>query len=358
MGRKVILHSKPTLYKDDIDAVRNVLKSNHLEEGVNVAELEESFKAFLNINFSGAVSSGFAAIHLALKSLDIGIGDEVIIPSYCCSAILNPILLLGAIPIVVDIEALSFNISVSEVKKKKSSKTKAIIAPHIFGFPCKINELMDLGLPVIEDCAQSLGGTYDGKKMGTFGTISVFSFYSTKMICGGDGGMIATNSETLFNKILDYRYYGHKRLHKKIAYNYHLTNIPAALINSQLRKIQYFVDRRKEIASLYDKFFYEIDEIEVIFENKQYSCYYRYPVLLKEMIDKENVKRKMLEYGIHCGYGVLDGIHELLELNNNDFPNTTNYLKNILSLPIYPSLSNKDVLYISKTLINILKNKI
>lgn len=358
MGKKVILHSKPTLDKDDLNAVMAVLKSNHLEEGTDVIKLEDNFKHFFNISFASAVSSGFASIHLALKALDIVEGDEVIMPSYCCSAILNPVVLLGAIPIVVDIGKKSFNISVEEVNKKISSKTKAIIAPHIFGFPCKIDELQSLGIPIIEDCAQSLGGTYKGKKLGCFGTLSCFSFYSTKMICGGDGGLVATQNENLHKKIINYRYYGHKRLHKEIAFNYHLTNIPAALINSQLKKLNFFIERRKSIASLYDKYFSEVKDIEINFENKEDSIYYRYPVMLNKSFEIEKVKNEMLQRGIQCGYGVLDGLHELLGLDSNDFPNTSNNLKTILSLPIYPSLSDKDVQYIAVTLIDILKKKI
>jgi len=358
MGKKVIPHSKPTLDKDDFNAVMVVLKSNHLEEGLDVIKLEDNFRNFLNINFASAVSSGFASIHLALKALDIGKGDEIIIPSYCCSAILNPVLLLGATPIVVDVGKKSFNISVEEVNKKINSKTKAIIAPHIFGFPCKIDELQTLGIPIIEDCAQSLGGTYKGEKLGCFGTLSCFSFYSTKMICGGDGGLVATQDEDLYKKIINYRYYGHKRLHKEIAYNYHLTNMPASLINSQFKKLNFFIERRKNIASLYDKYFSDVENIEINFENKEDSIYYRYPVMLNKFFDIEKVKTEMLQRGIQCGYGVLDGLHELLELGHNDFPNTTNNLKTILSLPIYPSLSDKDVRYIAVTLINTLKKKI
>jgi dTDP-4-amino-4,6-dideoxygalactose transaminase len=206
----MIPHSKPTLDKQDIEAVISVLESNHLEEGDNVKELENHFQNYLSINFASAVSSGFASIHLALKALNIKPGDEVILPSYCCAAVLNPVLLIGAIPVVVDIEPESFNISVEEVFSTITPKTKAIIAPHIFGFPCKIDELILTGIPVIEDCAQSIGGVYKGKKTGTFGTLSTFSFYATKMICGGDGGLITTQNEDIYNKILDFRYYGHK----------------------------------------------------------------------------------------------------------------------------------------------------
>lgn len=355
MGRIMILHSKPTLDKQDIEAVVSVLESNHLEEGDHVKELENHFQNYLNINFASAVSTGFASIHLALKALDIKSGDEVILPSYCCAAILNPVLLLGASPVIVDIEPNSFNISVEEVKLNITSKTKAIIAPHIFGFPCKIDELTASGVPVIEDCAQSLGGEYKGKKTGTFGTLSAFSFYATKMICGGDGGLIATQNEELYNRILDFRYYGHKKLHKHVAYNYHLTNLPAALINSQLSKLNFFIERRKQIASVYDECFSNCSNMNIDFENKQDSCFYRYPVMINSNVD--DMISKMKEKGIGCGYGVLDGLHQLLELDVKKYPNTDQNLNSIISLPIYPSLTDDEACYVAETLIKLLNCK-
>lgn len=353
MGRIMILHSKPTIDKDDISAVVSVLESNHLEEGDNVKELENHFKSYLNINFASSVSTGFAAIHLALKALDVKPGDEVIMPSYCCAAVLNPVLLLGAIPVIVDIDKSSFNISVEEVFSTITPRTKAIIAPHIFGFPCKIDELIATRVPIIEDCAQSLGGFYKGRKMGTFGTLSAFSFYATKMICGGDGGLISTQNLDLYNRILDYRYYGHKKLHKHVAYNYHLTNLPAALINTQLIKLDSFIKRRKQIAELYDEIFSHLDNIKIDFENKQDSCYYRYPVTISSNVD--DVKLKMNESGIQCGYGVLDGLHQILELDKTKYPNTEQKLKTVLSLPIYPSLTDNEACYVAETLIKLLK---
>jgi perosamine synthetase len=342
-------HSKPTIGKEEIDAVNAVLLGLHLEDGEYVNTLERTFKTYFNRNFAIAVSNGFAAIHLSLIALDIKPGDEVIIPAYTCTALLNPILLLLATPVIVDVANNSFNLNVETVKTKITRKTRAIIAPHTFGFPAKIDELMTLGIPVIEDCAQSIGGNYANKQLGQFGTLSIFSFYASKMICSGDGGMVITDDEMLYEKIINYRYYGHKKHHKYIAYNYHLTNLPAALVSVQLKKLDSFIELRKQIANKYDEILSDQRNINIVFENKTQSCYYRYPIRIS--IDINKVKDRMLEKGVQCGYGVLEGMHQIKELNPENYKNTENNLKTILSLPIYPSLTNTDVEKISEKLI-------
>lgn len=353
MERNVILHSKPTLDQSDTDMMMKVIESGHLEEGQFVQLLENEFKTNFESKYAVSVSNGFAAIHLSLIALGIGKGDEVIIPSYACAALLNPILLLGAQPIIADIDSASFNLSVSSVRNKLSKHTKAIIVPHTFGFPAPIDEIVAMGIPVIEDCAHSIGGEFKGKKLGSFGTLAVFSFYASKMICSGDGGMIITDDEKLNEIILNYRYYGHKKLHKFVAYNYHLTNLPAALASSQMNRLPSFIERRKQIASIYDSTFAGNSHIKINFDNKSSSCYYRYPVRLNG--DIELIKRKMNEFGIQCGYGVLEGMHQMLDLDARGFPNTENNLKSILSLPIYPDLSDEDTLYIAENLIKLME---
>jgi perosamine synthetase len=346
-------HSKPTIGQEEIDAVNAVLLSLHLEDGEYVNTLEKAFKNYFSRNFAVAVSNGFAAIHLSLVALNIKSGDEVIIPSYTCAALLNPVLLLNAKPVIVDVSPNSFNIDVKGLRNKISKRTKAIIVPHTFGYPANIDDILTLGIPVIEDCAQAIGGIYKNKFLGQFGTLSIFSFYASKMICSGDGGMIITDDEKIYKKIINYKYYGHKKLHKYVAYNYHLTNLPAALALVQLKKVVSFIERRKHIAIKYDKLLSAHNKINIDFENKVQACYYRYPIRLSMNI--EIVKYRMLQKGIQCGYGVLEGMHQILELDPANYKNTENNLNTILSLPIYPSLKDTDVQYISEKLIKIVE---
>lgn len=354
MGRLVIFHSQPTIDADDIASVTEVLQSKHLEDGKVVRDLEEFATKYFKKEYAIAVASGFSAIHLALIALGINKNDEVILPSYSCSALLNPILLLGGKPIIVDVEKNSFNLSLSTIESHITKNTKAIIVPHIFGFPAKIDELQTLNIPIIEDCAQAIGGEYKNQKLGTIGHLGVLSFYASKMITSGDGGLIITDNPDYQKTIQNYRYYGHKRMHNFVAYNYHLTNLPAALALSQFKKLESFVFKRKQIAIIYDNYFKENPNIRIDFTNKEDACYYRYPVMLNTEL--EIVKSKMEQKGIQCGYGVLEGLHQRINLKSSNFPNTESNLKTILSLPIYPTLSIDDTAYIAKNLIAIVNS--
>lgn len=338
MDESVIHHSLPTIEEDDIKIVTELLQNKELDEGRHVTELENSFRNIFGVKYALAVTNGFSAIHLSLIGLGIKPGDEVIIPSYSCAALLNPVLIIGARPIIADLDSNTFNLSKLAIKKYITSKTKAIIIPHTFGFPADIADINTLGIPVIEDCAQSIGSSINNKLTGTFGELSIFSFYASKLICGGDGGMIITNNDEAFQRIQNLRYYGHKKMHKHVAYNYHLTNLPAALANNQLKKLTGFIMLRKSLAESYDSLFTDNPLIELNFENKAESSYYRYPILLKSKQLRDSLKQELKNRNINTGYGVLDGNHQLMDLPDSNFPNTMNLLDRILSIPIYPSL--------------------
>ena len=338
--RNMIPHSRPTIDQSDIESVTRVLKSGHLEDGADVKSLERLFCSRFHKQYAVAVSSGFASLLLSLKALRVSPGDEVIIPSYTCPALMNPIRLLGAIPVLADVGENSFNVSVNSVAHLVSNKTKAIVVPHTFGFPAEIEAIKSLGVPVIEDCAQALGGSYQHKPLGTFGDLAVFSFYSTKMIAAGDGGMVVTDNEEYYRIMLDYRYYGHRKGCSTIAFNFHLTNLPAVLAISQFEKLDKFVLRRRELALLYDSLLADVPSISTLFENKDSSCYYRFPIRVQ---DAASVILKMKERGIECGHGVLEGMHQLLCLGEENYLHTEHNLKTIVSLPIYPLLSEDEV---------------
>lgn len=350
----MILHSKPTIDQNDIDSVIRVLASGHLEDGADVSNLEHLFCSRFHRKYAVAVSSGFASIFLSLKALGISLGDEVIIPSYTCPALLNPIRILGAKPILVDVDKDSFNLSPEGAARVITSRTKAIIVPHTFGFPASIDIIKQLGIPIVEDCAQALGGSYQDKQLGSFGDLAVFSFYSTKMIASGDGGMVITDNEDYYRTMLDFRYYGHRQGCNTIAYNFHLTNLPAALAYSQLGKLEVFLRRRKELAKIYDLLLANVSEISIAFENKESSCYYRYPIRVS---DASSVILKMSEHNISCGHGVLDGMHQLLGIDKDRFPNTEKNIKTIVSLPIYPLLTDSEAYQVVNTLKQVLYNR-
>lgn len=339
MSKLDIYHSVPTIDESDIEAVASVLRSKHLEDGEVVREFERQIGLLIGLPFAAATSSGFASIHLSLLALGVGDGDEVILPSYTGNSVLNPVLLSGAKPIIADNSSNEFNLTVATIKDLISKKTKCVIVPHMFGFPAEIEEIGELGIPVIEDCAQSIGGTYNGKPLGSFGTISIFSFTASKMMTSGEGGMVLTNDEKLYRFVCDHRWYAHKKLHRALAYNYHMANLAAGLGLSQFARLNEFIKRRRKLATIYDKQFENNSKIFINWKNKSESIYYRYPIKIE---NRDEIKSKLLHEGIRSGFGVLDGMHQILELNDKEFPNACDLLSNVLSIPLHPSLTDQE----------------
>lgn len=355
---KKIYHSKPTITKKDIKSIVEVLKSRHLEDGDEVIKLEKKMKKYFNKKYFNkkyaiAVNTGFASIHLSLIALNIKKNDEVIIPSYSCPALLNPILIQKATPIIIDAQKNGFNISYQELKNNITKNTKAIILPYMFGFPTNIKKIMKLRIPVIEDCTLSLGGTYKGKLLGTFSETMICSFYATKMITSGDGGIVLTNNKKIYESVINHRYYGHQKQHKFLAYNYHTTNLPMKLALSQFEQLNKFIKKRKKIANIYNELLKDLKDININFKNKKDSIYYRYPI---EARDRDGLKKYLLENNVGTGFGVLEGLHEL-EKSKNYYKNTTKLLSNILSLPVYPTLKIAEVQKICQLIKNYYKGE-
>ena len=344
----MISHSKPTLDQDDYRGVLDVLKSGHLVQGEKVVKFEEELSSFVGVKDGVAVGSGTAALHLSLIALGVGKGDEVVIPGYVCPALLNVISYVNAVPIIADVDKFTFNIDVDNLKSRITGRTKAIIVPHMFGLPADIDEIMSLGIPVIEDCAQSIGSRYKGKYTGSFSLLSVFSFYATKMLSTGEGGMVLSNDDGLIRTARDLRDYDEKESYS-VRYNYKMTDIQAALGISQLRKLPSFIERRKEIAGLYDEVLQEMTfPIPAVPEGREH-IYYRYVLLLDNTFGFiENMKKK----GIECRRPVYKPLRKYLGLL--ELPVTDEIFQQAVSIPIYPSLSNSEVRRIIDTMKNLL----
>lgn len=333
-----IPHSKPSLDSSDIRAVSEVIRSGNIAQGKIVKRFEKKLASFIGTYDAVATSSGTSALHLALLALDIKRGDEVIIPSYVCLALLNAINYTGAIPRVCDINPTDFNISINEVKKKINKRTKAIIVPHMFGMPADIDEFLKLGIPIIEDCAHSIGATLKGKKIGSFGTMSIFSFYATKMLTCGEGGMVTSNSQKFLEKIRNMREYDKKD--KLMTYfNYKMSDIQAALGLNQLAKLPSFIAKRKNIASEYNACFSKCNvEIPAINQNKE-NIFYRYIIKTNKNLSK--IIKDLEKKGIACRHPVYKPIHKYLKLKG--FLNTDKAWESALSIPIYPSLTEAEI---------------
>ncbi len=343
----LILHSKPTLGNKEIEAVSEVIASGHIAQGQTVSLFEQSVAQEIGVKGAVACSSGTAALHLTLLAMDIGAGDEVIFPSYVCSALLNAVQYVKATPVLAEVDPRTHNIDPGDVKKRLSSATKAIVVPHLFGLPADLNELTSFGIPVIEDCAQVVGARYKGRKAGAFGHAAILSFYATKVMTTGEGGMVVSNSQDLLDRIRDLRSYDQKEGHG-VRYNYKLTDMQAAMGLCQLEQLPNFIRRRKKIARDYYTAF---EKFPVALPLRgEGHIYYRYIIGLKE-----NVKLKIdaLEgKGIMCAMPVYMPIHRYLKLNG--YPVTEKIWKGSLSIPIYPSLKEEEISRVTREVSKVL----
>ncbi len=352
-----IPHSRPTINEEDICPVISVLRTGQLATGKEVQEFVGDVCRYVELDTGGGVAtnSGTNALYLALKSLGIGtdydvrfepgaIGDEVIIPSYVCRSVLSAVEQAGAQPVLADIEPDSYNIDPADCYSKISENTKAIIVPHMFGTPANLDEFLELrsetGVPFIEDCAQAIGARYKGKKVGSSGDLSIFSFYATKcMTTGGHGGMVLTNSEEALEKLKRMMQYDKTQNHSE-SYNYSLTDPQAAMGRSQLRKLDGFNERRREIAKKYDDAFICAGLHDLPAED---SIYFRYVI---DVEDTVHCIRQMKKHCIDCEKPVFKPLHQYLNCSNDDFSNTERAVNRAISIPIYPSMSDEEVGYV------------
>jgi perosamine synthetase len=278
---------------------------------------------------------------LSLFCLGIKEGDEVIMPTYLCSAVLNGVFFIKATPVLVDIDEETFNISPAEIEKKLTRKTKAIIAPHIYGVPADIDGIKRYGIPVIEDCAQAIGAEYKGKKTGTLTGLSVFSFYATKLLTTGYGGCIHTRSRRLIGRVKDFLEFDCRRNYYP-RFNFSMSDINAALGISQLKHLSGFLKRREGIAARY---------MEVLDKKGikiQGSLPFTRRIFYRFVIRDKNIKRikKIFDsYNINTIIPITSWelLHSYLRLDRSRFPAAEKISGQTLSLPLYPTLTEPQI---------------
>jgi perosamine synthetase len=344
--RPDIHHSKPTFSKKDPGLFRSIFESSQIASAKIVGGFEKRFSSYIGCKGAVATNSGTSALHLALLALDIKKGDEVILPSYVCVSILDAVNYTGARPVLVDVDYNTFNISLEDARRKLTKKTKAVITPHMFGLPCDISGFLRLGIPIIEDCAQSLGARYKNRPTGSFGLMATFSFYATKLITTGYGGMIVSDSTRLLDRIRDLNE-PDKRRDYKVRYNYKMSDLQAALGIGQLERYRYFIKKRRKIAKAYDRGLSYCDIKLPVKENNKEHVFYRY-VIKSE--DAGIIKRHLKKNNIEVASPVYRPLHSYLSMDKRNFPNAERLYKEAVSLPIYPALKKKEASKIIRVL--------
>ncbi|MHA8087410.1 aminotransferase class I/II-fold pyridoxal phosphate-dependent enzyme [Aquirufa sp. Wall-65K1] len=358
--------STPLLNGNELAYVTECIKTNWVSsQGKYVKKFEEVFSQYHEGRKSLAVSNGTVALHLALEALKIGPGDEVIVPDLTFAASVNAILYTGAIPVLVDIDPVTWNIDISKIEKSITERTKAIMPVHLYGLPCEMDDIMSLAtrynLYVIEDCAEALGSTYHGKAVGTFGDVATFSFYGNKTITTGEGGMIVFKNEATadFGALLrDHGMSKSRRYwHDYVGFNYRITNLQAALGVAQFERLDEFVSSKIQNAKFYNALFNSLSYFETPFDDKNSkNSFWLYTCLVKkeapftrdqliEFLNQKGIETRPVFYPMHMMPPYTQFVPHLIE-------NSIDISQRGISLPSSASLSNIELEYIKKMVVS------
>lgn len=333
----MVPHSRPWITAADVRAVARVVRSGDIAQGLEVARFEAEVGALLGLPSGVAVSSGSAALHLALLGLGIGPGDEVILPSYVCVAPLHAVEYVGATPRLADVDPVTYNLDPEDVRRRLSRRTRAVIVVHQFGLPADLDALLRLGIPIVEDCAQALGASYRARPVGSFGSVSVVSFYATKLLTTGEGGMLLSQDRRLLSRARDRRDYDERRRHA-VRYNYKLTDLQATLGRSQLHRLPRMLSRRAAIASRYRRHWGYLPLRLPAADAMRSHVYHRFVIGVPGTATA--VARRLAALGVTARPPVFRPIHMTLGLKG--FPGATEAFRHALSVPLYPALTSRE----------------
>lgn len=364
-----ILYTKPSITDLEIDYVNDAIQNGWGKNCYDyINKFENSFKKHIGSSYSIATSSCTGALHLGLAALNIGRGDEVILSDINWVATLAPIIHLGAKPVFVDILDDSWCLDPSQVKKVINSKTKAIIATHLYGNLCDMDQLMKIGdefsIPIIEDSAEALGSIYKDMSAGSIGEFGVFSFHGTKTITTGEGGIFVTNNKDLYNKVLTLSNHGRKKGEKKqfwaetIGYKFKMSNIDASLGLAQLERIKELVQKKREILHKYQAIFDDKTKFKMNNQKKNEYIGAWMPTLVFDKaleIQKEDILEYLNNIGIHAR-PFFYPLSSLPEFKNNSHNKVAYDISNrSINLPSYHDMSSKDIEKVAKHIYEFLK---
>lgn len=370
----MIPYGRQMIDEDDIQAVVEVLRGDFLTTGPKITEFEQAVCNYTGAKYAVAIANGTAALHAACFAAGIHEGDEVITTPITFAASSNCVLYCGGTPVFADVKPDTYNIDPEDIRRKITEKTKAIIAVDYTGQPCELDEIREIAkehnLLVIEDGAHALGADYKGKKIGSVSDMTTFSFHPVKHITTGEGGMIVTNDEKLYNRLKLFRSHGITRDERfltknegdwyyqqlELGYNYRITDIQCALGVSQMRKLDKFVERRKELVRRYNEAFEKIPQI--VCPTQKEGCNNSWHLYVIQVEDRKEVFDKLRQAGINVNVHYIPVYkHPYYQEHGYEkvcCPNAEKLYEHIISLPLYPGLTDEEQDYVIEQVIKVI----
>ena len=361
---------------NDINEVIKVLRSDWITTGPKIKKFEDALCSYVGCRHCVAVNSGTSALDIAVQALELPKGSEVITTPFTFVATSNAIIYNGLKPVFADICSDTFNIDPEDIRRKITKDTKAIIYVDYAGQPCDIKAIRGIAdefdLYLIEDACHAIGAEYNGKKVGNFADLTIFSFHPVKHITTGEGGAVVTDDEALYERLLLLRSHGIDKDAqdrygpdaswaydmKYLGRNYRITDFQAALGISQLSKLEGFIDKRNELASMYDKLLNNVDFVRLpVVKNNIKHAWHLYTILLDKAIDRDDFFKYMrsMNIGVNLHYIPVyrhSYYKMFLNIDENAYPVTENVFHNIITLPLFPKMEYKQL----SEIVSIIKN--
>jgi len=346
---------RPYLNGNEKKYVLDCLDSTWISsKGKYVEEFESKFSMYVGSKYATSVCNGTVALHLALLTLGIGYGDEVIVPTLTYIASVNAIRYTGATPVFVDSESSFWQIDPVDVRRKITTKTKAVMAVHLYGHSCDMDILKEIcnenDLFLIEDCAEAIGSEYKGSKVGTFGDISTFSFFGNKTITTGEGGMVVTNNPTLNDRAVHFKGQGLAKYreywHDIIGYNYRMTNVCAAIGLAQLEQVDLIIKKKQSVVEMYKKYL----SSKVEFHNQDdntFHSYWMFTILAPDPSLRDIIRGHLRDSGVETR-PMFYPVHTMPMYDDNfqKYPVAENLAWRGINLPSFPDLKESEIFFI------------
>ncbi len=347
---------QPDLSGNEKKYVNECLDSTWISsKGKFISEFENKFAEFIGVKYAAAVPNGTIALHLALLTLGIGPGDEVIVPTFTYIASVNAVTYCGAKPVFADSEKSFWQIDPSDVERKITSRTKVIMPVHLYGHPCEMDSLNAIAkkhnLLIVEDCAEAFGSRYKNIHVGNFGDVSTFSFFGNKAITTGEGGMVVTNDKNLYEKSIHIKGQGlaanREYWHDVVGYNYRMTNICAAIGLAQLERADSIIKKKKQLAEWYNKHLINLPVQPQREAGNVFNSYWMYTILVEKAEERDKLREHLKQNGIETRPAFFP-VHTMpIYFDKNiHLPVAEDLCSRGINLPSYPALTEEDVKYI------------